>query len=339
VVVATGSSANDLYRGVAERWPGRRGAGVDHLVLPQSFAAFARATVGHLPESPRMGVADLMTPRGHDLLIGLRAHQRYLADALDLYLRFGGLPAAVAEAASGRQEPTAGTLRIVLDSILREVRRKGASESAVHALLERIARSLGSTVSWAAMARDMDVPLGSIRRGRARGPSDKTVRDYVEFLATGYFAMVLYGWKSDLAGSDLARERKVYFGDPLLYRLARARAGLAEDRPALVENIVALSLLRRYEPEDLLLRGFAEPTSLHLWRSRRGGEIDFLCGPRSAVEAVEVKYQEHVDRRALAGLRAAFPGRPAVVTTMSELDLLDASAGLVPVSMLLWAVG
>lgn len=79
------------------------------------------------------------------------------------------------------------------------------------------------------MARDMDVPLGSVRRGGSRGPTDKTVRDYVEFLAAGYFAMVLYGWKSDLAGNDLTRERKVYFGDPLLYRLARARAGLAEE--------------------------------------------------------------------------------------------------------------
>src|SRR5258708_37177538 len=83
--------------------------------------------------------------------------------------------------------------------------------------------------------------------------------------------MVLYGWKADLAGTDLAREKKVYFADPLLYRLARARAGLAEDQPALVENIVGLTLLRRYEPEDLLLSGFAEPTRLHLWRAQRRG--------------------------------------------------------------------
>ena len=34
VVVCTGSSAYDLHRGAAERWPGRRGTGADHLVLP-----------------------------------------------------------------------------------------------------------------------------------------------------------------------------------------------------------------------------------------------------------------------------------------------------------------
>ena len=74
VVVCTGSSAIDLQRGAAERLPGRREAGSDHLVLPQSFAAFAHALDETIPASPRLSVADLCTPDGAALLRDARVH-------------------------------------------------------------------------------------------------------------------------------------------------------------------------------------------------------------------------------------------------------------------------
>ena len=30
------------------------------------------------------------------------------------------------------------------------------------------------------------------------------------------------------------------------------------------------------------------PERLHVWGTRRGGEIDFVCGPRNRIDAVEV---------------------------------------------------
>lgn len=335
-VVATGSSAAEMYRGVAERWPGRRGAGEDHLVLPQSFAAFARAISPAIPLSPQLRAGELLLATHRDLLADTRMYVQELTQAFDLYLRFGGLPAAVAEAVAGRAEPSAQTMRIITDSLVREVQRRGAAEAAAYAMLERIARSLGSRVSWAALAEDMDVPMGT---GRLGHPSVRTVRDYVEFMAAGYLVMVLYAWKPDLAGSDLAREKKLYFGDPLLYRAALDHAGLREEAPALAENVIAELLLRRYEPVSEQIRGFVEPTSLHLWRSKRGGEVDFLAGGRNALDVIEVKYQERVDRRLLRGLHAAFPGRPVIVCTKTDLDLIDEQTALIPASLLAWALG
>ena len=142
-----------------------------------------------------------------------------------------------------------------------------------------------------------------------------------------------------MVGTDQACEKKLYFGDPLLYWTALDHAAQREDVPALVENVLALTLLRRYEPAAAQFRGFVEPTNLHLWRPRRGGEIDFVAGGRREVDLVEVKYQDHVDRRVLNGLRAAFPGRPGVVCSRSELDLAPHAGAVIPAALLAWALG
>ena len=335
VVVCTGSSAIDLQHGAAERLPGRRGAGADHLALPQSFAAFAHAIDGDIPVSPRLTVAELRSAEGWALMREMRAYGPALTRALERYLRFGGLPAAVAEAASGEREPSREVRRVLRDSLLRELQRKGASVPAGHALLERVVRSLGAKISWSAMAREMDVPLG---RGAGR-PSHQTLRDYIELLAGGYFLFVTYFWRSDSQTNGLSREKKVYLADPLLHTIALDNApGLALDTPALVENAVGMALLRRYEPPERLLETFVSPECLHIWQTVRGGEIDFVAGPRRALDAVEVKYRESPGLTAAAAAARAHPARPVVMATKSTLHHAERYT-LLPAHMLLWALG
>jgi len=335
VVVCTGSSAIDLQRGAAERLPGRRRQGVDHLSLPQSFAAFARAVNSDIPVSPRLTIADLCSGEGEALLRDMRVYGPALDAALGRYLRFGGLPAAVAEAASGAHEPSQEVKRILYDSLFRELQRKGASVPAGHALLERVVRSLGSKISWSSMAREMDVPLG---RGKAP-PSHQTLRDYIELLAAGYFLFVTYFWRSGSQTNELSRDKKVFLADPLLHTIALDGApGLAFNTPALVENAVGMALLRRYEPSERLLETFILPERLHIWQTARGGEIDFVCGPRRSLDVVEVKYRENPGLSAAGGATRAHPGRPVVMATKNDLDFRDAYS-LVPAHLLLWALG
>jgi uncharacterized protein len=338
VVVCTGSSSIDLVEGAVERWPGRRGSGDDHLVLPQTFGTFAKTLDANIPASPALTVGELLSPAGRDLLRDIRVHDTGLRRSFERYLEFGGLPAAIAEAASEHVEPSRRVKRVFIDSLAREVARHGLSEPAAYALIERIARSLGSEVNWSAVGREMEVPLTSRTHG-GRGADGQTVRKYVERFAATYFAIVLYAWKGDLVGNDLARDKKLYFGDPILYGVARDVAGVpTRDVPALVENAIALGLLRRYEPEYAQMYGFGMPTRVHFWRSARGTEIDFLAGPRSEIECVEVKWQTRVDRRALSGMLRAFPGRPAVIASKDELELRNEGA-LIPAHVLAWALG
>jgi predicted AAA+ superfamily ATPase len=335
VVVCTGSSAIDLQRGAAERLPGRRGAGLDHLVLGQTFGSFARAIDPSIPPSPRMTVADMLTPAGRDLLHEARLRTRSLARSLDLYLTFGGLPAAVAEAATGAVKPSEQVRRVLYDSLVREVQRRGASVPAAHALFERVLLSLGSNTDWSRMAREMDVPLGR-RRGK---PSHHTLRDYVELLAGGYFLLIVYFWRANSQTNSLSNEKKVFFSDPLLHTVAHDLVpGRAHDLPALVENVVGLALYRRYEPPARMIESFVSPDLLHVWRTTRSGEVDFVAGPRRALDAIEVKYRRHVDRRGAAGIAKSHPGRPVVVVTQDEWLFTDGYA-LIPAHALLWALG
>jgi predicted AAA+ superfamily ATPase len=335
VVVCTGSSAIDLQRGTAERLPGRRQHGADHLSLPQSFAAFAHALNGDIPASPKLTVADLRGADGETLLRDMRVYAPMLDAALERYLRFGGLPAAVAEAASGAREPSQEVKRVLYDSLLRELQRKGASVPATHALLERVVRSLGSKISWSSMAREMDVSFG---RG-AGPPSHQTLRDYIELLAAGYFLFVTYFWRNRSQTNELSRDKKVFLADPLLHTIALDGApGLAFNVPALVENVVGMALLRRYEPPERLIETFILPERLHVWQTARGGEIDFACGPRRALELVEVKYRENPSLTAASAATRAHPGRPVVMATKNTFRVAEHYT-LVPAHTLLWALG
>jgi predicted AAA+ superfamily ATPase len=338
IVVCTGSSAIDLKVGAAERLPGRRGAGMDFLALPRSFAVFAQALDGRIPVSPELSPRQLASGQSADLLERMRIHLPALQRALELYAVFGGLPAAVAEAAGGAPAPTEAVKRVVHDALTKEAARKGASEPAMRALLDRVSRSLGSKVSWARLAREMDVSLGPGRRP-GHGPHGSTVRDYFEFLAAAYFVLVVYSWRRDAGSASISKDKKLYFADPLLHTVAHDLApGLVPDMPALVENLVALALFRRCEPPARQAETFAMPDELHVWETAGGGEIDFVCGERAAPVAVEVRYQRSPDMRKASSIGRALPGSPVLLVTRDLLQLNE-RWNAVPAALALWALG
>jgi predicted AAA+ superfamily ATPase len=227
--------------------------------------------------------------------------------------------------------------QLVRDSLVKEVLRQGASEPAAYALIDRVRRSLGSKLSWTSLAQDLGLPIGSERRGHFEA-TPVSVRSYVEFLAASYLLLIVYYWRPGMIGQDLSRDKKVYFADPLLHTIARDYAGgVGADLPELVENLVAVSLYRRCEPQSFQTNGFAEPSRLHVWSSRGGTEIDFVTGPRDDLQAVEVKYRRRVDRRQLAGARGSVGSR-VIVATRSDLDL-EGDTVMVPAHLLAWALG
>lgn len=337
VVVCTGSSAIDLAEGAVERLPGRRGPGRDFLVLPQDLGAFARALDGSVPVGLGLTVAELVSPDGQAALRSARIHLPALQRALERYVVFGGLPASVAEAIDGAAEPSEEVRDVLWDALVKEVQARGASMPATQALLERIMRSLGSKMSWSQMAQDMAVPLGGSRAARNRGTDPRTLQSYVELLAIDYFAMILYFWKPDSGSGSIAKDKKVYFGDPLLHTITADRVGLRRDSHADVENALALALYRRYEPSERSAENTLAPERLHVWGTRKGGEIDFVCGPREAIEAVEVADWTRVNRQKATAPMRALPGRPSIVATREELDF-GPTANLVPAALLLWAL-
>jgi predicted AAA+ superfamily ATPase len=338
IVMCTGSSAIDLAEDAVERLPGRRGPGRDVLVLPQDFGSFAHAVDSNVPPGPGLSIGEILTEDGKAEMMSARVHLPVLQPALERYLAFGGLPAAVAEAVAGGREPSEEVRRVLWDSLIKETQRRGASVPATQALMERIMRSLGSKVSWSKLADELAVPLGAQRRRKGAAKNDpRTVQSYIEFLAGGYFALILYFWRQDSGSGNPAKDKKIYFGDPLLHTITASRTGLPDDRHAKVENAVALALHRRYEPSERSAESFPAPERLHVWGTSKGGEIDFVCGPRDAIEAVEVADWAKVNRQKATAPMRALPGRPAIVATREELEF-SPTANLVPAALLLWAL-
>ncbi|MGB7587226.1 MAG: ATP-binding protein [Solirubrobacterales bacterium] len=337
VVVCAASSAADLVDGAAERLPGRRGPGRDFLLMPQDFSSFSRAIDESIPPGPGLTIAEIVDPGGQAALHAARIHLPALQHALERYLLFGGLPAAVAEAAAGHPEPSEEMRRVLWDSVFEELQRRGASTPAAQALLEQLMRSLGSKLSWSRLAREMAVPLGRSRHRRRDRNDPRTVQSYVELLAANYFALVLYFWKTGSRTGGTATDKKIYFGDPLLLTVTADRMGLPRDRRAEVENALALALYRRYEPAEGSAENMLAPERLHVWGTRHGGEVDFACGRREEVDAVEVAEWTTLDRREATGPARAFPGRPSIVASRDELDFAK-SANIVPAALLLWAL-
>jgi predicted AAA+ superfamily ATPase len=105
-----------------------------------------------------------------------------------------------------------------------------------------------------------------------------------------------------------------------------------------VENAVGLALYRRYESPGRLIESFVSPDRLHVWRTARATEVDFVAGPRRELDIVEVKYQRHIDLRKLAGIAKAHPGRPVAIASYDDLLFRDAYTVL-PAHTLLWALG
>lgn len=339
IVLCTGLSAIDLRQGAAERLPGRRRGGQDVLVLPQSFSSVARALDDSIPPSPHMDLAELVSPSGRSVLTQQQLHLPALQLAMERYLHFGGLPAAVAEMLAGATEPTPDTKRIMDDALVKEVGRRGAATSAAHALLERVIRSLGSKTNWADMAREMNVGLGSQQPTRGKpSPARTTVRDYIELMADGYLVLVVYFWRAGSHSNALSRDKKMYFFDPLVHAVASDYApGLGDDTSAQVENLLATHLLRRYEPTGALMETPSEPQRLHVW-AKESGEIDFVAGDWANRAAVEVKYG-NVKLNVAANIAKAHPGRPAVVASKDTLVLDRDPYVVAPAALILWALG
>ncbi|MGH7881477.1 MAG: hypothetical protein ACREN8_00995 [Candidatus Dormibacteraceae bacterium] len=117
------------------------------------------------------------------------------------------------------------------------------------------------------------------------------------------------------------------------------RIGLPPDVPALVENTIALTLFRAYEPQEEQIRGLGDPSLLHVWRTRRDGETDFVAGSRKDFDVVEVKYRNRVDRRIITPMRQAFPGRPIIIASKQEYAVLDEQTAILPAALLAWWLG
>jgi hypothetical protein len=309
-VLCTGSSARRMG---TEQLPGRRGEGRDFLQLTVSFRDFCRYVRRiELPESTVL-INEWISASGAAAARRLNLQQAELSAALDAYMRVGGFPAALRDYVN-TGAVTYTTVAAVWAMIANEVRQAQLDPTAALKLIERVARSLGSPLSWTAAAESM---------GAA---SHHTAQSYVKALAESFALLVIHHW--DLhAGFEPRKQRKVYFLDPLFadVHVAAASGSRTASADGMLEGIVASALFR--SASEHLTQSDPTLGSIGYWRSRDGREIDFVVDDPDTLGGVR-RLPIEVKGDAPAGINAAVSSmrrtfKRGIVVSRTVFDLRD----------------
>ena len=306
VFILTGSSAIDIKKG-SERMPGRRGGGMelDKVLLPLSFREYMENKIS-LPENFKilLNLEDFLALSEQSLTTYLM-HYPQIQNLFEEYVQVGGLPMAVNELWQ-KGSISKETYDIFLSVIISDIEKWRLKRTILIQVMKRVYEIFGSRWSWQGLAKGIDV--GSFH----------TVTQYVETLADSYILSILYFFDPSRRKILPKKEKKIYFLDPLIFRLFASSYGIS---PAsygepivfskLIEGVVFSHLLRI--SGENLSEGLSYLENLHYWYSKRGSEIDFVIQREKSLLPVEVKYQEKISPSDYITLSRVF-GKGLVLT-------------------------
>ena len=170
--------------------------------------------------------------------------------ALEQIMRLGGFPEPFLK---GSAEEAKRWRKSHVDRILRDDLRDVASIRDIRGLetlVELLRNSVGSTISFESLSRDLQV-------------SPHTVKHWVGLLESLHVVFVVTPWSRNIARS-LLKQPKVYFYDT---------GFIKEDEGARFENAVACALLKRLH---FLEDTTGEKNLLYYLRDKQKREVDFL---------------------------------------------------------------
>jgi len=310
-VVLTGSSASALTAG-AGTLAGRRGpvARVDRTLMPMGFRAFASVWHPGLSTLPRIAPHQIHSAPGAE---AYQAASPWLDDLVrlwQLYLLYGGFPAAVAAARANQPIP-----EWFIDAMFSVIHRDAFSKTSLDegqtsALTARLWRSTSTPLNLRSVGDDLGLPHTTVAR-------------HVEYLRDAYLLWTC----PQLAREWLPRQRaqdKVYPIDPFIGRLTHLRSASRDDLDptVLAEAQVGMALRRATMRQG---GSWTSDHSLFYLRTTTRKEIDFV-GESLGGAAVEGKYTDSGRWAGEAATVAASTYR-GVLTTRSVLDLTGGADG------------
>ncbi len=223
VVTVTGSASMSLMK-QKEFFPGRRGMGRDHIIMPLSFSEYVAITRGVEPVTG--GMEDI-----EKNVKGNVIHTSLLKDAMNSYLVSGGFPLAVRDFHRyGTVSPE--TMKTYLDWVRGDWNRAGKSEKYMKEILAYVMRAKGTPISWNGIASETGVN------------SPNTTRSYVEVLEGTFSALILHMLSPD-SRILYRKNKKIHFTDPLLFRIFSEYTKVELSTDWLMEGVAASILGRR----------------------------------------------------------------------------------------------
>ncbi len=283
IVYITGSNAKMLSQEIATTLGGRYF--IRHI-YPYSFAEFLQSKA---------------IPIRQDGMYSTRRRGE-IKRAFNEYFYYGGLP-EIADYKEKRQMLSSLYQKIYLGDIC--ARHKIADTRALSILIKKIAESIKQPVSYRRLHHVLESTGSKI--------SLPKVVDYVEHAEESWLILPIQNEIARLA--DKESTKKYYFADNGLLNLF-----LLNGEPSLLENIVAIELMRRYGNDRVSYYN-------------AGSEIDFVV--EDARIAIQVSYDLQIDEtvaRELNPLRkfkASHPDWQCVIITFDTSKTYDTDQGAV----------
>jgi predicted AAA+ superfamily ATPase len=319
-VVLTGSNAESLTR-AAGTLAGRRGQVTDRdrTLMPVGFRTFASLLRPEIASLPRLSLEAVRTAQAAKLYQDALPWLNELVQLWELYLLYGGFPAAVTAARHAQPIP-----EWFVDDLFSVLHREAfassrLSESQTNALVARLWASMGS-------------PANLSNIGAAVGVSTDAVARHVGYLRDAY---LLWSCPQTADEHFLRRERsqdKLYAIDPIIARLANLRnsAQPEPDITVMAEMQTGVALRRAAYAEGC---PWAADEVIFYYRSPARKEIDFVGEPLGGA-AIEGKYIESGKWRGEA-VTVEASRWAGILTTRNVLDCSEPSrTWAVPAAML-----
>ena len=260
VIYILGSASIDLIAG-KERFPGRRGHGVDYYVLPLSFNEYVK----FLHRIP-IREYEFDINKIDEILNANRIFKDGLSNIFRAYLKTGGFPLAIKEFYKYGRVIEAE--KAYIDWLRSDVLKAGKSEKILKEILSYVIRARLTPISWNGIAKETGIG------------SPHTVRSYIELLKQ-LFVIKVQSF-IDARGNVLYRKnKKIHITDPFLYNAISRYVREKTYEEQIVESIVAIHLARLYE--------------IYYWKN--ASEIDTVIKTNKDLYGFEVKWRVKIPRK------------------------------------------
>ncbi len=250
VVTITGSASMELMKHT-ELFPGRRGSGEDHIMMPLNFSRYTHIFSGIEPLTG--GISGIER--------NVQANRMYSETLRNLFLQYiktGGFPLAVRDYHRfGKVLPT--TLKTYLDWMRGDWLKAGKNERYMKEVLSYIIRASGTPISWNGISSETSIK------------SSHTAQDYVSVLEGTFSSLVLHLLSQD-SRVMYRKNKKVHFSDPLMFRIFSDYTGVDYSEDWLIEAVSA-SIVSRQCP-------------VFYWRN--SSEVDIVCNTEGGQIGFEV---------------------------------------------------
>jgi len=262
-IIVTGSTSLDLLA-QKERFPGRRGEGIDAILFPLDFHQYAALHVTGLVASRLTKDLDIDAMCNPNLLLSGK-----LNDLFQQYLITGGFPRPIHDFHRSGKVSSA-TYSDFLAWLKGDMQSAGKSMAFTKEIVQYLLEARNSAISWNSISKNTSIQ------------SPTSVISYVEMLEHMFVIKILYVLNQQ-KHVEPRRNKKVHFTDPFLFRVFSEQTGVDVLDEHVAESIVASHLARKY------------PT--YYWKN--GSEIDAIALVENSPLGFEVKYGKKSWKRVL----------------------------------------